>query len=198
MTNENKSYSVKDICLAGLFIAIVCVGTMFISLKVPATEGYIHFGDGFILIIAILFGKKFGAVAGGVGSALADILLGYPHWAVFTLIIKGLMGYVAGSIKDYDSENSKFFSLKNISAAFVAEIIMIAGYFIGGVILKGFFMTPDAATLEAVGVASAFDYGVMQSLSSVAENVIQGIGGIVVFDIIGFALHNAKIVRFAK
>ena len=33
-------------------------------------------------------------IAGGIGSALADILTGYSHWAIFTLIIKGLEGYI--------------------------------------------------------------------------------------------------------
>ncbi len=186
---------VKDICLMGLLIAVVCVSTMFIKATIPATDGYIHFGDGFIIIISVIFGKKYGAVAGGIGSALADVFSGYLHWALFTLIIKAVMGYVAGCIKDYKDENSKFFSVKNISAAFVCEIVMVFGYFVCGILLKGVFMVPSVSELGGV---SAIEYGFIQALSSVSENLIQAAGGIIVFDILGFALHNAKIARFVR
>ena len=101
--------SAQTICLTGLFTAIICLGTMFLKLPVPTmTDGYINFGDGFIIIISVMFGRKYGAVSGAAGSALADILLGSPHWAVFTFIIKGLMGYVTGLVKDYSDEKSRF------------------------------------------------------------------------------------------
>ncbi len=190
-----KNSNIKAICLSGLFIAIVCVSTLFIKIPTPATEGYIHFGDGFIIIISVLFGKKYGAVAGGVGSALADVFAGSAHWALFTLIIKGFMGFAAGSIKDYSDENSKFFSPKNIVAAFAAEIIMVAGYFICAILLKGYFMTPD---IEDLTIISRFDFGVIKALASLPSNLVQAIGGILIFDVLGFALHNAKLFKLVK
>jgi len=189
-----KNSRVKKVCLAGLFVAMVCVGTMFFNIRVPATEGYIHFGDGFIITIAVLFGRKYGALAGGVGSALADIFLGSAHWALFTFIIKSAMGFVAGSIKDYNDENSKIFSFRNIFAAVVCEVVMVFGYFVFGILLKGYFMTPA----DGFGNLSQFEYGFTYALSSVYPNSIQGVGGVVVFGVLGFALHNAKIVRFAR
>ena len=48
--------------------------------------------------VALLFGRRAGATAGGLGSAMADLLGGYPHWAPFTLIIKGIEGYVVGAL----------------------------------------------------------------------------------------------------
>ena len=194
-----KSTSVKSICLAGLFIAIVCIGTIILRLPVPTTtDGYINFGDGFIIIISVMFGRKYGAVSGAAGSALADVIAGAPHWAVFTFIIKGLMGFIAGTIKDYKNENSRFFSVRNISAAFVCEIIMVAGYFICGILLKGYFMTPDAEKLSELGNISMFDYGVIQASSSALQNLIQAVGSVVIFDFLGFALHNAKITRLSE
>ncbi len=189
-----NSSRIKNICLAGLFIAVVCVGTMFVSIPVATTGGYIHFGDGFIIIISVLFGKKYGAAAGGIGSAFADIFLGSAHWAVFTLIIKSFMGFAAGSIKDYSDENSSFFSIRNISSAFVCEVIMVLGYFIFGTLLKGYFMTPA----DGFGEMSQLEYGVTYALASAYQNLFQGVGGIIIFSVLGFALHNVKIVRFAK
>ena len=49
-----------------------------------------------VFTTAILFGPVIGAFAGGVGSMLADILLGYPHYAPATLIIKATEGAIVG------------------------------------------------------------------------------------------------------
>ena len=43
-------------------------------MPVPFTRGYIHLGDSMIFIAAILFGWRVGALAGGLGSALADVV----------------------------------------------------------------------------------------------------------------------------
>lgn len=191
--------SLKSLCLTGLFTAIVCIGTIFIRLPLPtATDGYINFGDGFIIIISVMFGKKYGMLSGAIGSALADILSGSPHWAVFTFIIKGFMGFAAGMIKDYKDENSRFFSVRNISAALICEIIMLAGYFVCGILLKGYFMTPDPQKFVDSGAAGMFEYGVIQASASAVLNSIQAVGSVVIFGILGFAFHNAKISRLGK
>lgn len=51
-----------------------------------------------VFLSAILFGPFVGAFAGGVGSALADLLLGYPHYAGATLLIKACEGAVVGTL----------------------------------------------------------------------------------------------------
>ena len=47
-------------------------------IQIPIPLGYAHLGDSVILITAYLFGPVVGALAGGIGSAMADILTGYP------------------------------------------------------------------------------------------------------------------------
>ncbi|WP_250160173.1 ECF transporter S component [Caloranaerobacter azorensis] len=85
--------SVKKLTYGGLMIALVFVATAIIpQIPIPFTEGYIHAGDSMIFVAAILLGWKYGAIAGGLGSSLADLYLGYTHWVVPTLIIKGIMG----------------------------------------------------------------------------------------------------------
>jgi uncharacterized membrane protein len=64
-------------------------------------------------------------VAGAIGSLLADLFSGYANYAVATLIIKGLMGLVAGMIMS--KGNAK--KVRIVLSAIVAEIIMIIGYF---------------------------------------------------------------------
>jgi uncharacterized membrane protein len=63
--------------LAAVFAALVTVSTVIIHIPVSATSGYINIGDAVIFISALLFGPIVGGFAGGAGSAVADILLGY-------------------------------------------------------------------------------------------------------------------------
>ncbi|MFA5537334.1 MAG: ECF transporter S component [Bacillota bacterium] len=88
--------SIRNLTYGSLTIALVLVTTFAIKIPIPFTQGYIHPGDSMIFITAILFGWRFGALAGGIGSAMADLLGGYAHWAIPTLIIKAIMGGLVG------------------------------------------------------------------------------------------------------
>lgn len=170
-TNEN----VKDLVLKGLLIALVTVSTMLIQIPVPMTSGYIHFGDSMIFLVAIFFGKKNGALAGGIGSMLADIFLSYTHWAPFTLIIKGLMGYAIGSFSTYENNRDNFLSFNTLISVIIGSVIMVGGYFVGGAILKGSFLI---------------------SLESVPSNCTQVFMGGILFFVVGKALDKVKIYKY--
>jgi uncharacterized membrane protein len=60
------------------------------------TRGYFNLGETMVYLSALVGGPFVGAFAGGVGSALADILLGYNAFAPGTLVIKAAEGAVAG------------------------------------------------------------------------------------------------------
>ncbi|MGY8825029.1 MAG: ECF transporter S component [Candidatus Latescibacterota bacterium] len=68
---------VRSSARQALLMALVATATMVLRLPTPATEGYINLGDVVIVAAALLFGPWAGAVAGGVGSAMADVLGGY-------------------------------------------------------------------------------------------------------------------------
>lgn len=86
-----KQMNAKQITLAALAMALVCVSTMMIQIPIPL--GYMHLGNCCILLFGVFFSKTIGTLAGGVGSCMADLLSGYPQWILPTLIIKGIMGY---------------------------------------------------------------------------------------------------------
>lgn len=113
MRRGSRNLYTKKIVIKGLLIALVVVATIIIPIPVPFTEGYIHAGDSIIFISGILFGWRFGLVAGGVGSAMADLILGYGHWALPTLIIKGIMGAIIGFLTN-DINKEKYSKYKNI------------------------------------------------------------------------------------
>lgn len=88
----------RDVALTGVMIALTWVVTRAFIIPIPQTKGFFNVGEAAVYTAAILFGPWVGAVAGGVGSALADVSLGYTNFALFTLIIKGVEGYVVGAL----------------------------------------------------------------------------------------------------
>ncbi len=96
---------ILNIIFAAVFTALVCVATMFFSVYVPATRGFFNIGESMVFLSALLFGPFVGAFAGGVGSMLADLFLGYYYYAPATLIIKASEGLIVGFLS---SRNPKF------------------------------------------------------------------------------------------
>ncbi len=167
----------KQLCIQGLLIALVTVCTMIFQIPVSATQGYIHLGDSMILLISVFFGARYGMMAGGIGSALADILTGYAHWAPFTFLIKGLMGYLIGRIAYKKGGQNRFFTARNLLAAVLGIVWMVFGYYISGGILHSSFVV---------------------SATSIPENILQGGAGIVIFFVVGAAFHRADIYKIVS
>ena len=95
---DQELSSVQFLTITAVFVALTYIFTAFINVKLPiaANGGLIHLGNVPLFIGAILFGKKTGAIAGGIGMGLFDLLSGWTLWAPFTLIIVGIMGFTVG------------------------------------------------------------------------------------------------------
>lgn len=142
-TTQQTKISTKDLVLTGLLTAIVFSATMFINIRLPISinGGLIHMGNIALFLTAFLFGKKKGAIAGAFGMGLFDILSGWTAWAPFTFVIRGVMGYVIGSISHANNKEGVN-ALYNIIAIILGGIWMIGGYYMTEVILYGNWMTP--------------------------------------------------------
>ena len=88
---------IRTMVTAAVLAALSCVATMVVQIPSPM-NGYVNLGDCFVLLSGWLLGPWWGAAAGGIGSMLADLLLGYGHYAPGTLIIKGAMALVAALV----------------------------------------------------------------------------------------------------
>ena len=86
----------RKIVFIALYTALVTVVTASFAINVPATKGYFNIGESAVYLVALLGGPYIGAFAGGVGSMLSDILLGYLFYAPGTLVIKAVEGGVLG------------------------------------------------------------------------------------------------------
>ena len=85
--------SVQFLTVTAIFVALTYIFTAFINVRLPiaANGGLIHLGNVPLFIGAIIFGKKTGAIAGGVGMGLFDLLSGWTLWAPFTFVIVAQM-----------------------------------------------------------------------------------------------------------
>lgn len=86
----------RTIPLLAFYTGLVAVSTFIFTVYVPATRGYFNIGESAVYLVALLAGPYVGAFAGGVGSMIADIILGYIFFAPATLVIKGVEGGVLG------------------------------------------------------------------------------------------------------
>ncbi|MCM1988383.1 ECF transporter S component [Oceanirhabdus seepicola] len=143
MNNEvlRKTTGVKDIAIMGLFIAIVYVATAFILVPGPSEGGLFHMGNVAHFTIAIVFGRKKGAISGAFGMALFDILSPYAAWAPFTFIIRFAIGYVIGYIAHMNGKRGANL-IQNIISMIPATIIMIGGYYMAEGIMYGNWISP--------------------------------------------------------
>ena len=79
--------------LCGLFAALITVGTL-ISIPVAGGHGFINLGDAVIHAAAFVIGGWHCAAVAAVGSAIADLILGYGIYVPASIIIKGLTAFV--------------------------------------------------------------------------------------------------------
>jgi uncharacterized membrane protein len=128
---QRKSLDPRTLAVTAVMAAIVFATTM-IQLTLTPDGGYIHLGEAGILFSAFTFGPWVGAVVGGVGTALADLTLGFPQWAIFSLIIHGIQGWVAGWVSERVPGLAGL-----VLAAILGGVIVVAGYLPAGMILEG-------------------------------------------------------------
>lgn len=143
----------KTIAVYALMTALVAVATFSIKIPTVSTEGYLNLGDMIVLFCGVVFGPLVGTVAGGVGSALADLLAGYAHWILPTFLIKGAEGAIAGALYLLlrKTRLNRFLSAGIVSV--LSAIWMVAGYFFASWIMKG------SAAVAWTGVLGNFAQG---------------------------------------
>ena len=137
---------VKDLIFTGLWIAVVTVITMSVVIPIPMTQGYVNLGDAAVFLGAFLLGRRNGAIAAGLGSALADILLSYASFAPFTLVIKTAMAFIFGSFLILSAgkvkPESKKVPFSRVLGIILATIVLAGGYYAAEWILTGNSVAP--------------------------------------------------------
>ena len=144
------------IAFAALTVVVALI-TLFIRIPLPS-RGYFNFGDVAVVFSGLVLGSLarnrnfwWGAGAGGIGSALADIIGGFGMFAPITLIAKGLEGgfcaLASGRVK-----------LSRWTFLLVGGFCMVASYFIAEALMP--------------------NIGLQGAVSEIIPNLIQAGGGI--------------------
>lgn len=146
----------KKIVIAALMASLVCVATMLVKIPSPL-KGYVNLGDCVVLVAAWMLSPVYGALAAGLGSALADLFSGYVTYAPATFLIKAVMALIAFACVKWIAKKQNKLSAQIIGAV-LAEVWMVLGYFLFEGCLYGF--APSAVNIPA--------------------NAVQGVAGIVI------------------
>ena len=172
--NNKKKIKSRSIAFTAMFAALCCV-TTFIAIPLPI--GYFNLGDIFVLVSAWVLGPLLGAIAAGIGTALADILMGYVIYAPATLIVKACVAAIASllyTVLEKSNLTHKRYIVPRIISAIAGESIMIGGYFLYEAFLIG--------------------YGT-GAVASLPGNCLQALSGIIGGTLLISALFSSKALR---
>jgi len=147
-SGPQKQKPVFYMALLAVLTALTTTVTVAVVIPFPTTSGYLNIGDTIVMISGLLLGPIGGLIAGGVGSAMADIIVA-PQYAPITLVVKGCEGLVVGLISR-SKRPAKRIQIRDIVALVCGAIVMLAGYFIAESVLFG----TGPAWLELLGVNS--------------------------------------------
>ncbi len=180
----------KKLVIAALMASFTCVATMIIKIPTP-TLGYIHLGDGLVLLCGIILGPLGGALSAGIGSMFADIFSGYVSWAPATLIIKALTAFVAGLLfrqfRRLFQKRRNTQSLSIILGGLIGEAIMVTGYFL--------YETGLAALASGGFNRLTLSAGFLSAAAGVPFNIVQGVFGIIIALVLLPILSKIKDIR---
>ncbi|RRK09426.1 ECF transporter S component [Lactiplantibacillus garii] len=162
--NQHK-ITTKTVTTLGILIAVTVVISLFFHIPVPMTHGYINLCDAGIFIAALLFGRRGGAIVGGASGLLLDLLLGYSQYMIFSLIVHGLEGWIAGQFGAGRRKGQQVVALA------VACVVMVGGYFISDSIM----------------------YTIQTGLVGIPTNFVQAVvGGLIAFPVVARVKRHVK------
>jgi uncharacterized membrane protein len=123
MSENRRSLDPRTIALIAILSAVTIVFTLAVRIPFAPTRGYFTLADVGVYFAGFAFGPLIGFVVGGLGTGLADILGGYAHFAIWSFLIHGLQGLVAGLL------GYRRGLLGMVAGWFAGAFVMVAGYF---------------------------------------------------------------------
>lgn len=166
-----KTHSKKRLhylTLTGIFAALITLMTAYIChIPIGTNGGYVHLGDSFIYLAAVLLPRPYASAAAAIGGGLADLLTA-PMWAPATIVIKLLITL------PFTQTSTHIVTLRNIVATILA-------YFISGI---GYFFAEYALfrTWSVLWV-------------SLSQTLVQSIGSAILYVVLGLALDKAHLKK---
>lgn len=160
----------RKTAVTAVLIVLSFIGTMFIRIPIPATNGYFNLGDMFIILAALWLGPYRALLVGLLGPTAAD-LIGFPQFILATAVTKGAEGLVAGLIAQrlFRKQSARI----SILAAFAGAAIMVLGYFVFEA-----FIYPEIGKFVSFFNVTDLGAAIAEVPFNVAQGVIGAIGGV--------------------
>lgn len=122
----------KEMTKLAMMVALTVTLSILFIIPIPATKGFVTLCEVGIYASAMLFGPTGGFLVGALSGGLIDLISGYPEWAIFSIVIHGLQGFILGYLYN------KFPNRKGLFFGFLfASLFMIIGYAIATALLFG-------------------------------------------------------------
>ncbi|SDG47461.1 Uncharacterized membrane protein [Selenomonas sp. WCT3] len=151
--SDQTKWTPQTICLAAVMTAFVFL-TTFVP-RIPIPLGYAHLGDAAIFLLVLFLPKRPAFLAACLGSALSDLLGGFPLWILPTILIKFVMAWIAWKLNGGAAN-----LLRTTAAFFLASLWMTVGYTAFGALL---YNSLDAGLASAPGL---FLEGVINTIAA--------------------------------
>jgi len=140
-----------NLALIAMLTALTTVATAILVIPFPSTQGYFNLGDSLVMISGLLLGPIGGFFAGGVGSAFADVILGWPAYAPVTFLAKGFEGFFVGLLSMKTAKRARL-SGWDIIGLVLGSAAMLIGYLLGEMFLLSY--TFEVALGELITINS--------------------------------------------
>lgn len=174
--------STTSIVLVGLFAALTVLGTM---IKIPMPTGtFVHLGNSVLLLAVLLIGYKRGALAGGLGFAIFDVLNGFAAEAPYFIVESFIVGAAAAL--------TILFFKQTIDT--VWKVIIVAS--VTGI--AKILMTQLKNTVMGLLAGADLNVAFASALSKLPATFINVATTIVIVTLVYFPLKRAMDIIFAR
>jgi uncharacterized membrane protein len=158
MTGKRR-LSVRDIVFIGVLAAMCAIATSF---KIPFGVGaMVHLGTAFLFTVGICFGGIYAGLAGAIGSAFYDLIMGFSPYTLWSFVIKGVAGLIAGTVaKGLWPARISIWAGNGWVWRAVLGCVLAAAWTLGGYIVAWWQVTGSLATAFANMPGSLMTSGV--------------------------------------
>lgn len=124
MNNNKSQQTLFKMVFTALFAAL-CYVALFFMIPIPSPVGkpFLHLGNMFVILAALLFSGPVGGIAGSLGMGLFDLTQGYAAHAPATFILKLGIGLITGFIA---SKASKTGAKSPVKWIYLSSLVFIS------------------------------------------------------------------------
>ena len=178
---SRKNYT-KTLVLSGILAALIFVFTYLTRIPINQNGAYMNIGDCVIYVSGMLVGAPWAAAAAGIGSMLADVMLGGGIYIPATLVIKALMGFVCALLLRKTRDNRQMYSEETQGEENRSWVQRFASYFKNNKAFVRFVLVcilGGAIMVVGYGVFEWVAFGWTYTIGALPFNLIQWTAGVV-------------------